>query len=231
MSKGTLYGVGVGPGDPELMTAKAIRLLRECDVVAAPLSTGGRQTALDIAAPYIEADKPVRLFDMPMTHDKAARKASHDAAADAVCALLDEGKTVVFLTLGDPTVYSTYWYVHKRVAARGYAAELVPGVPSFCAAAAAMGRALCEDGEMLHIIPATHGRAEAGLALPGSKVLMKTGRSVLEVRELLRQRGELANAALIERVGMEGQRLVEDLDEITEPSGYFSIILVKEERG
>ena len=230
MSKGTLYGVGVGPGDPELMTAKAIRLLRECDVVAAPLSTGGRQTALDIAAPYIEKDKPVRLFDMPMTHDKAARNASHDAAADAICALLDEGKTVVFLTLGDPTVYSTYWYVHKRVTARGYDAELVPGVPSFCAAAAAMGRALCEDGEMLHIIPATHGRAEAGLALPGSKVLMKTGKSVLEVRELLRARGELANAALIERVGMEGQRLVEDLDEITEPSGYFSIILVKEER-
>ena len=230
MSKGTLYGVGVGPGDPELMTAKAIRLLRECDVVAAPLSTGGRQTALDIAVPYIEADKPVRLFDMPMTHDKAARNASHDAAADAICALLDEGKTVVFLTLGDPTVYSTYWYVHKRVAARGYAAELVPGVPSFCAAAAAMGRALCEDGEMLHIIPATHGRAEAGLALPDSKVLMKTGKSVLEVRELLRARGELANAALIERVGMEGQRLVEDLDEIDAPSGYFSIILVKEER-
>ena len=142
---------------------------------------------------------------------------------------LDEGKTVVFLTLGDPTIYSTYWYVHKRVAARGYAAELVPGVPSFCAAAAAMGRALCEDGEMLHIIPATHGRAEEGLALSGSKVLMKTGKSVLEVRELLRQRGELGSAALIERVGMDGQRLIENLDELEQPSGYFSIILVKEQ--
>lgn len=229
MSKGRLYGVGVGPGDPELMTAKAIRLLRACDIVAAPQSTGGRQTALDIAAPYIAEDKPVRLFDMPMTHDKQARNASHDAAADALCALLDEGKTVVFLTLGDPTIYSTYWYVHRRVAARGYAAELVPGVPSFCAAAAAMGRALCEDGEMLHIIPATHGRAEEGLALSGSKVLMKTGKSVLEVRELLRQRGELGSAALIERVGMDGQRLIENLDELEQPSGYFSIILVKEQ--
>lgn len=227
--KGILYGVGVGPGDPELLTAKAIRLLRECDVVVAPQSTGGRQTALDIASPYIDKDKPVRLFDMPMTHDKAARNASHDAAADALCALLDEGKTVVFLTLGDPTVYSTYWYVHRRVAARGYDAELVPGVPSFCAAAAAMGRALCEDGEMLHVIPATHGRVEEGLSLPGSRVLMKTGKSVLEVRELLRQRGELGNAALIERVGMDGQRLIEDLDEIEPSSGYFSIILVKEQ--
>lgn len=228
--KGILYGVGVGPGDPELMTAKAIRLLRECDAVAAPKSADGRQTALDIASPYIGQDKSILLFDMPMTHDRQARNASHDAAADALCALLDEGKTVVFLTLGDPTIYSTYWYVHKRVAARGYAAELVPGVPSFCAAAAAMGRALCEDGEMLHIIPASHGREREGLALPGSKVLMKAGRGVLRVRDELRESGQLEQAALVERCGMEGERVICDLDELDEPSGYFSIILVKEER-
>ena len=76
---------------------------------------------------------------------------------------------MVFLTLGDPTVYSTYWYVHKRVAARGYAAELVPGVPSFCAAAAAMGRALCEDGEMLHIIPASTAGRRKGLRSPAAR--------------------------------------------------------------
>lgn len=228
--KGILYGVGVGPGDPELLTAKAIRLLRECDAIAAPKSADGRQTALDIASPYIGQDKSLLLFDMPMTHDKQARNASHDAAADALCALLDEGKTVVFLTLGDPTVYSTYWYVHRRVAARGYAAELVPGVPSFCAAAAAMGRALCEDGEMLHIIPASHGREREGLALPGSKVLMKAGRGVLRVRDELRESGQLEQAALVERCGMEGERVICDLDELDEPSGYFSIILVKEER-
>ena len=111
--KGILYGVGVGPGDPELLTAKAIRLLRECDAIAAPKSADGRQTALDIASPYIGQDKTILLLDMPMTHDRQARNASHDAAADALCALLDEGKTVVFLTLGDPTIYSTYWYVHK----------------------------------------------------------------------------------------------------------------------
>ena len=228
--KGILYGVGVGPGDPELLTAKAIRLLRECDAIAAPKSADGRQTALDIASPYIGQDKTILLLDMPMTHDRQARNASHDAAADALCALLDEGKTVVFLTLGDPTIYSTYWYVHKRVAARGYAAELVPGVPSFCAAAAAMGRALCEDGEMLHIIPASHGREREGLALPGSKVLMKAGRGVLRVRDELRESGQLEQAALVERCGMEGERVICDLDELDEPSGYFSIILVKEER-
>ena len=165
MKKGKLYSVGVGPGDPELLTAKAIRVLSECDIVAVPQSDGGGQTALDIAAQYIKG-KTVRSFAMPMTHDRAARDASHDAAADAICALIGEGKTVAFLTLGDPTVYSTAWYVHKRVAARGCEAELVPGVPSFCAAAARLGRALCEDGEMLHIIPASHGREREGLALP-----------------------------------------------------------------
>lgn len=226
--KGILYGVGVGPGDPELLTAKAIRLLRECDAVAAPKSTDGRQTALDIASPYIGQDKSILLFDMPMTHDRQARNASHDAAADALCALLDEGKTVVFLTLGDPTIYSTYWYVHKRVSARGYAAELVPGVPSFCAAAAALGRALCEDGEMLHIIPASHGAVDEGLDLAGSKVLMKAGKSILEVRDKLAARGQLQNAALVERCGMEGQRIVTDLSTMDDPTGYFSIILVKE---
>ena len=85
--KGILYGVGVGPGDPELPTAKAIRLLRECDAVAAPKSADGRQTALDIASPYIGQDKTILLFDMPMTHDRQARNASHDAAGRrALCA-------------------------------------------------------------------------------------------------------------------------------------------------
>ena len=229
MNKGKLYGVGVGPGDPELLTAKAIRILGECDVIAVPQSENGGRTALEIASCYIKG-KPVRAFDMPMTHDRAARNASYDAAADAICALLDEGKNVAFLTLGDPTVYSTGWYVHKRVVSRGYDAELIPGVPSFCAAAARLGRALCEDGEMLHIIPASHGKEREGLALPCSKVLMKAGRGVLRVREELRESGQLENAALVERCGMEGERLVYDMDELREPSGYFSIILVKEER-
>ena len=120
--------------------------------------------------------------------------------------------------------------MHKRVAARDCEAELVPGVPSFCAAAARLGRALCENGEMLHIIPASHGREREGLALPGSKVLMKAGRGVLRVRDELRESGQLEQAALVERCGMEGERVVYDLDELDEPSGYFSIILVKEER-
>ena len=164
--KGKLYGVGVGPGDPELLTLKAARLLRECDVVAAP---DGERTAYQIAQRFAQG-KPTLFCSLPMTRDRAAMAASHEAAADALCALLDEGKTVVFLTLGDPSVYSTYWYIHRLAAARGYAAEMVPGVPSFCAAAAALGRALCEGSEALHILPASHGQA---LPEGGNLVLMK----------------------------------------------------------
>lgn len=229
MKQGKLYGVGVGPGDPELMTAKAIRVIRESAVIAAPQADTGGQTALAIAAAYI-GGKPVLHCEMPMTRDRAVRDACHLQAADAICAQLDAGRDVALLTLGDPTVYSSCWYVLRRVAARGYATELVPGVASFCAAAAALGRALCEDGEMLHIIPATHGAVEEALDLPGSKVLMKAGRSVLAVRDALAARGALEQAALIERCGMEGERIVTDLSALDRPAGYFSLILVKEER-
>ncbi|MFQ6832777.1 precorrin-2 C(20)-methyltransferase, partial [Butyricicoccus pullicaecorum] len=153
-----------------------------------------------------------------------------DQAADDICALLDEGKNVAFLTLGDPAVYSTYWYVHRRVQARGYTVEIVPGVPSFCAAAARLGQALCEGSQMLHIIPASHSSTKEGLALSGNKILMKAGKSILEVRDLLEADGKLDSAALVERCSMEGERVVRDLRELDDPTGYFSVILVREEQ-
>ncbi len=229
MNQGKLYGIGVGPGDPELLTRKAVRLMKECDVIAVPKGGSGEQTALNIAAEFI-AGKPILHCDMPMTRDKQILNACHDKAADDICALLDDGKNVAFLTLGDPAVYSTYWYVHRRVQARGYFVEIVPGVPSFCAAAARLGQALCEGSQMLHIIPASHNSTQEGLALPGNKILMKAGRSILEVRDLLEAEGKLDTAALVERCSMEGERVVRDLRELDDPTGYFSIILVREEQ-
>ncbi len=229
MTQGKLYGIGVGPGDPELMTLKAVRLIETCDVVAVPKGGSGEQTALNIASQWI-GDKPILHCDMPMIRDREKLAACHDQAADDICALLDAGKTVVFLTLGDPAVYSTYWYVHRRVEARGYAVEIVPGVPSFCAAAARLGQALCEGSQMLHIIPASHDATQEGLELPGNKVLMKAGRSILEVRDLLEQAGKGDTASLVERCSMEGERVVRDLRELDDPTGYFSVILVREER-
>ena len=153
---GKLYGVGVGPGDPELLTLKAVRVLREADVVLVPDSVKADKTALHIASAYLQ-NKTVETVTTPMVRDKAVVDAAYTAAAGRICALLDQGKQVAFLTLGDPTVYSTYMYIHEKVLARGYDVEVVPGVPSFCAAAARLNLSLCQGSEPLLIIPASHG--------------------------------------------------------------------------
>ena len=134
--KGTLVGVGVGPGDPELLTLKAMKRMEQCDVLVVPDADKGESTAYKIALQaYPElAQKPTVTVRMPMTHDMAQWRASHRAAADQIEKQLDAGKMVVFLTLGDPTVYATYIYVHKMVESDGYPTEIVSGIPSFCAA-------------------------------------------------------------------------------------------------
>ncbi len=166
MRQGILYGIGVGPGDPELLTFKAVSALRASDIVAVPRSGGSEQAALNTAERYVR-NKPILYCDMPMTRDKKVRDEAHDKAADEICSYLGKGKNVAFLTIGDPSIYSTYWYVHKRVKARGYDAFIIPGVTSFCAAAAAAGRALCMDDEMLYIIPASYSDWYKMVSLPG----------------------------------------------------------------
>lgn len=224
MNQGILYGVGVGPGDPELLTMKAVRILREADVIAAP-DTGGEKTALGICKEYI-AGKPILLCDMPMLRDKALLARKYDSAADEICSILDSGRNVAFITLGDPTVYSTYLYVHQRVRARGYTAELVPGVPSFCAAAARLGESLCEAAEPLTIIPASNREIDTFLDLPGTKVLMKTGRAMAQVKRTLSERR--VSVQSVENCGLAGERVFRSLDEIDTEAGYFSIVVVKE---
>lgn len=227
---GTLYGLGVGPGDPELLTVKAARLIRECAVVAVPDSGTGEQVALDIARVYI-GDKPVLRCPFPMTRDEEALRTAREQSADQICRELEGGNSVAFLTLGDPTVYSTYIYLHRLVMERGFPAEIVPGVPSFCAAAAALNRPLCEAGQPLHIIPASYPGAEEALALDGVKVLMKSGKSLDLMLRLLEERGLLENSALAERVGMPQERLIPDLKSLDmgrESPGYLSLVIVGE---
>lgn len=225
MEKGKLYGVGVGPGDPELMTLKALNIARMADVIAVPHKEPEKCTALNIALKALPelSRKTLLPIDMPMTKDREKLLRAYDAGAAALMEALDAGKTVCFLTLGDPTVYSTYLYLHERVAAAGYPAEIVPGVPSFCAAAAALGIPLCENGQQLHIIPGTYTPTQA-LDLPGVKVLMKN--NLPATLPALRQSG--AQAAMVENCGMENQHLYPTLEQIPEDAGYFSLLIVKE---
>ena len=228
MEKGKLYGVGVGPGDPELVTMKAFRLLKEADVVAVPDKGTGEKTALNIVSDYIDESK-VQYFPTPMIRDKAELQRNYEAQADRICDLLDQGKTVVFITLGDPTIYSTYYYIHEIVAKRGYDAELIPGVPSFCAVAARLGTSLCERSDRLLIIPASSS-VEDALKVKANKVFMKAGSGILDLKEKLKQAGLLEQAFAVENCSMENEKIYARLADMEEPTGYFSIVVVKEEK-
>lgn len=247
---GIFTGVGVGPGDPELMTLKAVRAVEACSVIAIPVSDSTleepvyesaanqekqnalyleRCVAYQIAAGAVEgiAEKDRIYLPMPMIKEKDRLKAIHDNDAAAVAELLDQEKNVVFLTLGDPTVYSTCMYVHKRLKRSGYLTRIVPGIPSFCAAAARMDIPLVENRQELHVLPASY-HIEESLDLPGTKVLMKAGRKMSEVKRLLTEK-EL-DAMMVENCGMENEKLYFGAQEIPEQAGYYSLLVVKEKQ-
>lgn len=225
-----LYGVGVGPGDPKLITLAAVDAIRACPVIALPKSGEGEAVALQIArgaVPELD-EKELLELPMPMTRDKALLEQSHDDAARVVAAYLRQGKSVAFLTLGDPSVYSTYCYVHKRVLAMGLDARMIPGVPSFCAAAARLGQPLVEGAQALHVLPASYAGASDGLSLSGTKVLMKTGRCMAQVKHALAEHGLLDTAQMVQKCGMQGETLYTDMREADAGASYFSIIIAKD---
>lgn len=228
MKKGIAYGVGVGPGDPELMTLKACRLIRENDVIAVPGKAAKDAVAYRIAAaavPEIEEKELVPIY-MPMVRDRELIEKSHREAADTIEKYLDEGRNVVYITLGDSTVYCTFSYIQHLLEADGYETELVAGITSFCAAAARLGVSLTEWNEPLHVIPALHNTEKGSLAWPGNYVLMKSASKMSEVKEMLAATDLEVQA--VENCSMENEKVYRSLDEIPDDAGYFSLIIAKE---
>lgn len=224
---GKLYGVGIGPGDPELLTLKAVRIIQESDVITVPAKEKEISVAYKITKQAIKdlEDKECIPLPMPMTKNKVELQKSHEMAAEKVVSLLKQGKKVAFLTLGDPTIYSTYIYIHKRVVGMGYQAEIISGIPSFCAVSARLNMGLVEKAEPLHIIPASYPIEEA-LELSGTKVFMKAGKKIGKVKDLLLKSDE--KAVMIENCGMDNEKIYNSIDEIKENSGYYSLIIIKE---
>lgn len=222
MSKGVFYSVGVGPGDPSLLTFQAARIIGLCDIIAAPDSGGARNMALEIAAEHIRG-KRIITCPMPMTRDTETMRGYHQQAAARLREALDEGLNIAFLTLGDPAIYSTAMYVHNLLKAAGYETRVIPGVPSFCAAAASLNTALCEGGQALHILPACYDGEYSGS--DGVKVLMKPGQALEEA--LAAHGREGAEIMLVERASLPDERVYRSLDEIPEQTGYFSLAIVK----
>lgn len=227
MNKGIAYGVGVGPGDPELMTYRAARLIRENDVIAVPGKDPKAAVAYKIAAGVVPeiADKELVPIYMPMIRDRALIDREHQKAAKRVEGILDQGKNVVYITLGDPTVYCTFSYIQHYLEADGYRVELVPGISSFCAAAARLNLPLVEWDEQLHVVPAVH-RLDHALEQPGTYVLMKSASQMAAVKEMLRKNGR--KAQMVENCNMDNEKLYHSLDEIPDDAGYFSLIIAKE---
>lgn len=229
VKKGVLYGVGTGPGDPELLTIKAVRVLQSCPVIAAPQTKSGETLALDIVRQALPLDgKTILPLYFSMERDKALIRAAHEKAADAIQARLDAGEDVAMLNLGDVSIYATWGYVMEIIQERGYETVMIPGVPSFCAAASRLGTTLVSWGSPLHVIPVGKGPLECQLAQPGGKVLMKAGRSLPELLEGLRQTGQLDRAVLVENCGLPDERVCADLNKCPEDVGYFATVIVKE---
>ena len=227
--KGIAYGVGVGPGDPEYMTLRACRLIRENEIIAVPDKVPEQSVAYRIAAAAVPElkDKTLRPVWMPMLRDRAKIDEEHRKAAKLLETYLDAGRNVVFLTLGDPTVYCTFSYIQHYLEADGYTVELVSGVTSFCAAAARLGVPLVEWDEQLHILPAVH-RLEAQLDQPGNYVLMKSASAMPAVKDMLRRSGRAVS--MVENCCMDSERCFRGVDEIPDDAGYFSLIIAKEQK-
>ncbi len=223
--KGTFFCVGTGPGDPRLITFLAAQTIRACDRIAVPQSGAKENAVLKIATEFI-GEKPVLYCDMPMTRDKERLAQAHDASARQIASYLDEGENVAFLTLGDPSVYATPMYLHRRLKSMGYPTRMISGVPSFCAAAAALDVPLCEGGEALHVIPASYPDMMRALDSDGTKVLMKSGKSISEVVRQIQERGLTAMA--VECCGMENEKLHPSVDTLEDDASYFCIVLVKD---
>ncbi len=225
--KGIAYGVGVGPGDPELMTLKAVRLIKEAEVIAVPGKDPKEAVAYKIAAGAVPeiADKTLVPITFLHVKDRSKTDEEHKKGAKIIEEYLDQGKNVVFITLGDSTIYCTFSYLQHYLEADGYQVELVNGIPSFCAAAARLNVSLTEWNEPLHVIPAAH-KTEEAIDLPGTYVLMKSASYMKDSKRLLRTSGK--DVMCVENCSMENEKVYRSLEEIPDDAGYFSLIIAKD---
>lgn len=228
---GKLYGVGIGPGDPELITIKARRIMGEADVIAVPKTADEKASvALEIALEATEQKKEILELLFPMSRDKELLAKSWESASAQIRERLDDGRDVAFITLGDPTIYSTYMYIHKKLLSDGYHAEVIPGVTSFCAAAAKAGISLGENNEAIAIIPSAYEckNMENIINDFNSIVLMKVWKDLDSMAAKLEGEGLLDKSVLISNCGMENEIVEYDWRSLrSEKISYFSTVIIK----
>lgn len=231
MQNGILYGIGVGPGDPDLITLAAVKALSEVDVVFAPASTKNDfSVALDIIRPHLRASVEIRRLDFPMTRDDAVRTAARGRNAEAVLECLHGGRCAAFITLGDPLIYSTFGHLLRELRARDDQAEvrIIPGVTSFQAAAARLEKTLVEGDESLVVATGNSdvGRLAKLLDVADAAVVLKPAKRFAALKTLLRDQGLDGRATLITRCGLSDEAVFTDLEAVPERLSYFSLVFV-----
>lgn len=234
MKTGAFYGIGIGPGDPELITLKGVRILSQCRRVFVPKArTAADSVALRIAGQHLRADAEVIELVFPMTQDRAELSERWEESARQVAAALKTGEDACFLTLGDSLLYSTYIYLLRAL--KNHVPDLrvvtVPGVTAFSAAAALTHFPIGERKEPVTIVPAADDVAavERAIETGGTVVLMKVGKRLGSIVDLLERVGVIDRAVFIARAGQKGERIETDLRKLRgegPETGYLSIILV-----
>jgi precorrin-2 C20-methyltransferase/precorrin-3B C17-methyltransferase len=233
---GVLYGVGLGPGDPELVTVKAARIIGAADVVAYHCARHGRSVARSIAEPYLRGDQIEEQLVYPVTTETTAHPGGYEGAieefysraAGRLMAHLAAGRDVVLLAEGDPLFYSSYMHMHKRISSR-FTAVIVPGITSVSAASAALAMPLVEGNDVLTVLPGTLGADELTRRLRGTDAaaIMKISRSYDGVRQALKESGRLEQAHYVERASAGDRQLIDsagDVDPASVP--YMSLVIV-----
>ncbi len=223
---GKLYGIGVGPGDPELLTVKALRRLQAAPVVAYPVSDGGKSLSRSIVAGYLRPKQ----IEVPLWYPFKLEQSSqpyYDQAADTLAEHLAAGRDVVVLCEGDPFFYGTFMYLFTRLSER-FHTEVVPGVSSVMANAAMLGTPLTYRNDLFMVLPGTLSAEllQAKLALADAAVILKLGRNFAKVYAVLEQLNLLDRAKYIERATMPNQRIlpIREVDPAAVP--YFALISI-----
>lgn len=224
---GTLYGIGVGPGDPELITVKGLRLLREAPVLAYPAPEKGDSLARSIVAGHLNGAKTEVPIRMPIVAARFPAQAVYDQAVEALAGHLGEGRDVAVLCEGDPFFYGSFMYLFGRMAER-FPVEVVPGVSSLTACAAVLGAPLAARNDVMTVIPAPLDTdlIRARLRENDAAAIIKVGRHFARIRDLLAELGLAGQAHYVERATMANQRILPlaEVDESAVP--YFSMIVV-----
>ncbi|MDX9797476.1 MAG: precorrin-2 C(20)-methyltransferase [Methanofastidiosum sp.] len=229
--KGKLYGVGVGPGDPDLITIKAVNTLKTVDAIVSPESSKDKgSVAYEIAKKYLKDDVEIIYLTFPMSYEEDKLKSIWENNANIIESEINKGRILAFITLGDPTIYSTYSYMLEHLKKRGIEIETIPGIPSFCAICSRINMPLALGNETIAIIPVTN--ESSNFIFNSTKdfdniVLMKPSANSTLIVKIIESLDLAEKFVLAQKIGTKEEKISNKLEDIKNDIPYLSSIIIK----